>query len=162
MFKKLSIALLSLGLITGCQSKYNGDGEKYDTVKNEREAKKRNQKMYDEIEQVEVPDKVYFGFDEYSLTERTKEVLKLQAEWLQQDKSIDVIIEGHCDERGTKEYNYALGARRANAVKSYLMKKGVSSRRLKTVSYGKDRPEHLGQSETIWSRNRRAVTLINN
>jgi len=160
MLKQISIAIVSLGLITGCQSKYK-EGD-YDTVKNEREAKKRNSKLYDSVEQVEVPDKVYFGFDEYSLTGDTKDALKLQADWLKQDTEINVIIEGHCDERGTKEYNYALGARRANAVKEYLIKKGVSSRRLKTVSYGKDRPAHLGQGERIWSKNRRAVTLINN
>jgi peptidoglycan-associated lipoprotein len=160
MLKKLSIAILSLGLITGCQSKYK-EGNDYDTVKNEREAKRRNQQMSGEIEQVEVPDKVYFGFDEYSLTGDAKDALKLQADWLKQDTEIDIIIEGHCDERGTKEYNYALGARRANAVKQYLIKKGISSRRLKTVSYGKDKPEHLGQGERIWSKNRRAVTLIN-
>ena len=84
----------------------------------------------------------------------------MQVEWLKQDGKIKVIIEGHCDKRGTREYNLALGQKRANATKEYLVNKGISSRRIKTVSYGKERPEYLGNGESIWKKNRRSVTII--
>ena len=112
------------------------------------------------IEEVKVPDRIYFGFDRYDLNSKSKKALDLQSEWLKQDDSIKVIIEGHCDERGTREYNLALGQKRANAAKEYLVNKGVSKRRIKTVSFGKERPEYLGSTESAWGKNRRSVTVV--
>ena len=87
-------------------------------------------------------------------------MLDTQAEWLLANPSVNVTIEGHADERGTREYNLALGDRRANSVKNYLISRGVPASRLSTVSWGKERPEALGSTEQAWAQNRRAVTVI--
>ena len=109
---------------------------------------------------VEVGDRVFFGFDEFTLTERAREVLERQAEWLRAYPNVQVAIEGHTDERGTREYNLALGERRANAVMNYLVALGVDPGRMRTVSWGKERPAALGSNQTAWALNRRSVTTI--
>lgn len=100
---------------------------------------------------------VYFPFDSYSLTGEARSALKGNADWLKANPSARVQIEGHCDERGTTEYNMALGDRRANAVKSYLAKLGIDKGRMETISYGEERPSDPGHDEAAWGRNRRAV-----
>jgi peptidoglycan-associated lipoprotein len=161
MLKKFLLIALSLGFVTACQSTRDmNQGEEYQVVENDKQADKMNAKTMEQVEQVEVPDKVYFDFDKYNLKTDAKKTLDLQTEWLNQEKTINVLIEGHCDERGTREYNYALGMRRANAVKEYLINKGISKKRIKTVSYGKDRPMLVGKGEKVWSKNRRAVTVV--
>ncbi|MFC1659459.1 peptidoglycan-associated lipoprotein Pal [Pseudomonadota bacterium] len=161
IIRKFLMIALSLSVITGCQSMRDMDeGDEYEVVKSEKSAEKINEKTMDQVEQVEVSDKVYFDFDKFNLKRDAKKTLDLQSEWLKQEKSIKILIEGHCDERGTREYNYALGMRRANAVKEYLVKKGISKRRMKTVSYGEDRPMLVGSGERVWSKNRRAVTVV--
>lgn len=107
-----------------------------------------------------VGDRVFFGFDSSVVTSEGQRVLERQAAWLKQYPSIDVTIEGHADERGTREYNLALGERRANAAKKYLVSLGVDSSRISTVSYGKERPAVLGSTEEAWAQNRRAVTVV--
>lgn len=104
--------------------------------------------------------RVYFGYDRYDLNGQAQQVLRNQAAWLKQYPQKNIIVEGHCDERGTREYNLALGARRANAVRRYLMVLGVDGDRIRTISYGKERPEVAASNETAWARNRRAITLV--
>lgn len=106
-------------------------------------------------------DRVFFAYDSSELTDEARSILASQAEWLGYHNRARVTIEGHCDERGTREYNLALGDRRANAVKSYLMALGVSASRINTISYGKERPEVVGNSDSAWSQNRRGVMTVN-
>jgi len=108
-----------------------------------------------------VGDRVFFGFDRYDLSAEAQATLDRQAQWLQQYPNLRVTIEGHTDERGTREYNLALGERRANAVSNYLVARGIDPGRIQTVSYGKERPAVVGSDESAWARNRRAVTIIN-
>ena len=105
-------------------------------------------------------DTVYFGTDEYSLDEATQTTLAAQARWMMANPNVRASIEGHCDERGTREYNQALGERRANAVRDYLLSQGVPASRLVTTSWGKERPVATGSNEEAWAQNRRAVTVI--
>src|SRR5665213_264367 len=109
---------------------------------------------------VNVGDTVHFDYDAYAVTDEGRGVLQRQSAWLQKYPSVRVTIEGHCDERGTREYNLALGARRANAVKEYLVSLGVSAGRLDTISYGKERPICTESDETCYAQNRRGVTTI--
>ncbi len=102
---------------------------------------------------------VYFGFDSYTLSGEARDALKNNADWLKSNPSAKVQIEGHCDERGTVEYNMALGDRRANATKNYLAKLGVERSRMETISYGKERPSDPGHDEGAWARNRRATFI---
>jgi peptidoglycan-associated lipoprotein len=109
---------------------------------------------------VSVGDRVFFDYDKYSLTADSQKVLQGQAAWLKKNAGKNVVIEGHCDERGTREYNLALGERRANSVKDYLVALGVAADRVSTVSYGKERPVALGHDDGAWSQNRRGVTIV--
>jgi peptidoglycan-associated lipoprotein len=109
---------------------------------------------------VNVGDTVHFAFNQYNVQAMDKATLDKQAAWLQRYPSVRVTIEGHCDERGTREYNLALGARRANAVKEYLVSQGVSAARLETVSYGKERPICTESNESCWAQNRRGVSVV--
>ena len=106
-----------------------------------------------------VPDRVFFATNESVLTTRSRETLRKQAGWLRQNPSINIVVEGHADERGTREYNLALGERRANAAKDYLMTYGISADRLSVISYGKERPVDSGSNPLSWSKNRRSVTV---
>ena len=108
-----------------------------------------------------VGDRVLFGFDSVTLDDPARTILQRQAAWLQQYPSISATIEGHTDERGTREYNLALGERRAAAAERYLSSLGVPDSRLMTISYGKDRPADPGSDEAAYAQNRRAVTVIN-
>ncbi|MCI5049317.1 MAG: peptidoglycan-associated lipoprotein Pal [Rickettsiales bacterium] len=107
-----------------------------------------------------VGDRVFFGYDSSVLSYEAQQTLDRQAEWLQQYPQVNIVMEGHCDERGTRAYNLALGERRADAARSYLVSLGVSPSRITTVSYGKERPAALGSNESSWAQNRRAVTVI--
>jgi len=109
---------------------------------------------------VNVGDTVHFAYNAYTIQDQDKGTLQKQAQWLQRYPSVQITIEGHCDERGTREYNLALGARRANAVKEYLVSLGVSASRLQTVSYGKERPICTESTEDCWAQNRRGVSTI--
>lgn len=105
-------------------------------------------------------DRVFFDFDSHALDDADRETLGKHAAWLTQNAAVSVMIEGHCDERGTRDYNIALGERRANAAKNYLAGLGVSPSRMRVVSYGKERPEALGSDEAAYAQNRRAVTMV--
>jgi len=110
--------------------------------------------------QQNVGDRVFFDFDKSVVKPEGQQTLQRQAEWLKRYPNVTVTVEGHCDDRGTREYNLALGARRANVVMNYLISKGVSSGRLTMKSFGKERPVAICDNESCWSQNRRAVTVV--
>lgn len=170
MLKKL-LTLSAVFLLISCHGKMkNSDAEKsateatdtapYQTV-DEQQAAALNQQTQEQIEEIVVQDRVLFDYDSYEISDEAKKILDTQTDWLKSDAAIKVTIEGHCDERGTREYNIALGERRANSVKKYLISKGVTESRIKTVSYGKERPAFIGSSDEVLSKNRRAVTVVN-
>lgn len=104
-------------------------------------------------------DRVFFETDEYNIDAQDGATLQSQAQWLQRYPNVTVVVEGHSDERGTRDYNLALGERRANAAANYLASLGVARTRIRTISYGKERPEALGSGADAWAQNRRAVTV---
>lgn len=175
---KTLIAFATILLISSCGSKerpINNDNNKnqtaiedkskeqnnYQSVSDEDEAVAMDEQTQKEIEEIEVQDRVFFGFDSATLSSEAQEILNVQAQWLKSDTSINITIEGHCDQRGTREYNIALGEKRALSAKEYLVANGIDSSRIKTISYGKERPAFLEASESAWSKNRRAVVVIN-
>ena len=177
MLKNSLILILSLFLLS-CQSiNTNQDAKEeiskenqaveektvqpYETINSEEQAQALNQQTEAENQEVEVEDRVFFSSNSSSVEESAKKIIDLQAQWLKSDESINVTIEGHCDERGTREYNIALGEKRAFAVKKYLKQLGVPEARMKIVSYGKERPAFFGNSDDIHNKNRRAVTVVN-
>lgn len=109
---------------------------------------------------VNVGDRVFFGYDHYDISSEAQTILKGQADWMAKYPNVNLSIEGHCDERGTREYNLALGERRANSVKNYLTGLGVAVNRIHTVSYGKERPAVMGSNAEAWAQNRRAVSVV--
>lgn len=114
----------------------------------------------EEFQQV-VGDRVFFDYDKSVIKPEGRTTLQRQADWLKKYGNFTVTIEGHCDERGTREYNLALGERRATAVRNALVALGIPANRVKTISYGKERPAVLGSNEAAWAQNRRGVTVLN-
>ena len=106
-----------------------------------------------------VPDRVFFATNKSSLTTASRATLRKQANYLRKNKNLNVTIEGHADERGTREYNLALGERRANAARDYLMTYGISGKRISVISYGKEKPVNPASTSLAWSQNRRSVTI---
>lgn len=148
---KAAILALPLFLTVGCAS--NG-------AKSPKTTKAANNSQFSsEIQKLQQIDTVYFAFDKYNLSPKFTSILDKHAAFLKKNPSVAANIEGHADERGTAEYNIALGQRRANAVKAYLVKKGVSAKQLTTVSYGKEKPAVLGHTAEAYSKNRRAVVV---
>ncbi len=172
MLKKF-LTLSAVLLLVSCQSKTKSDDLRtedqaaveidtkgsYQTLEGEQQANALNQQV--PVQEIEVQDRVLFGYDSADLNDETKKILDSQASWLKSDVGIKITIEGHCDERGTREYNIALGEKRADAVKRYLTSNGVDAARIKIISYGKERPAFFGTSEEILAKNRRAVTVVN-
>jgi peptidoglycan-associated lipoprotein len=107
-----------------------------------------------------VSDRVFFDTNSSVINAEGQATLQRQADWLNKNTAVNVTVEGHCDERGTREYNLALGERRANAAKNYLVSLGVQASRIQTISYGKERPAVVGSDESAWAQNRRAVTVV--
>ena len=106
-----------------------------------------------------VPDRVFFATNKSSLTTAARETLRKQATYLRKNKNLNITVEGHADERGTREYNLALGERRANAARDYLMTYGISGKRIAVISYGKEKPVNPASTPLAWSQNRRSVTV---
>ncbi len=106
-----------------------------------------------------VPDRVFFATNESILTTKSRDTLRKQAAWMRKNSDLTFVIEGHADERGTREYNLALGERRANAAKDYLMTYGISGKRISVISYGKEKPINPASTPLAWSQNRRSVTV---
>ncbi|MBF0168634.1 MAG: peptidoglycan-associated lipoprotein Pal [Alphaproteobacteria bacterium] len=107
-----------------------------------------------------VGDRVFFDYDKSDLRADAKAQLDKQAEWLKKYPNTKALVEGHCDERGTREYNFGLGERRAKSVSDYLKAKGIAAARVRMVSYGKERPAVLGSNDASWAQNRRSVTVV--
>ncbi|MDR1026003.1 MAG: peptidoglycan-associated lipoprotein Pal [Lactobacillus sp.] len=149
--KKLLSLFCAVAFLSGC-SAFNSNGGLFGG--SECDSREARDFMHD------AEDRVYFAFDSSSLSSDAVEALDTQVKWLKKNEKINVVVQGHCDERGTREYNLALGERRANAIKQYLVSQGVASNRVSTISYGKERPEVLGNNEAAWAKNRRGVTVI--
>jgi peptidoglycan-associated lipoprotein len=109
---------------------------------------------------VNVGDRVFFGYDKYDLTPEARATIEKQALWLKKYPHLNITVEGHCDERGTREYNLALGEKRAMTARNYLIALGVESGRIQTISYGKERPAVTGSDESSWAQNRRGVVVV--
>lgn len=109
---------------------------------------------------VNVGDRVFFDFDKFNLKPEAQRSLERQASWLKKYPNIRILVAGNCDERGTREYNLALGERRANSTKNYLISQGVTADRIRTISYGKERPTALGSNEAAWAQNRNTITSV--
>lgn len=110
--------------------------------------------------QQSVGDRVFFDTDSAAISALAQQTLARQATWLNQNPGVNVVIEGHADERGTREYNLALGARRANSARAFLVSQGIAASRLRTVSYGKERPEAACSAANCWAQNRRSVSVL--
>jgi len=154
IFKNIFLVLMAGVILTACAT----------TKKVETTTGQMQGDVYTGTDTVEylasgVPDRVFFATNESILTTRSRETLRKQATWLRENSGINVVLEGHADERGTREYNLALGERRANAAKDYLMTYGVSASRISVISYGKERPVDSGSNPLSWSKNRRSVTV---
>ena len=145
MFKKIAVAFAAIVLLSGCSASTGKYGD--------------NNKHLVEFERM-IGDRVFFALNSSTLSAETQATLIRQAEWLDIHKLFSITVEGHADERGTREYNIALGERRAEAVRQFLVKHGIDADRIDTISYGKERPAVIGNNEDAWKRNRRAVTAI--
>lgn len=159
-FSALLVVVLSLAsckcIREGCRS---GDkGTAYDECVQRRAEKGM---LVDKNDRILVLDREFFAFNEYMLTESSKKTLRDQAAWLKDNESINIVLTGHCDERGTREYNIGLGERRANAAKDYLVSLGIDASRIQVVSKGKDEPIVLGSTPEAWAQNRVAITSKN-
>jgi peptidoglycan-associated lipoprotein len=146
MLKKLAVASCAVLLLSGCAGKKSMSSSVDAALVADFE---RN-----------VGDRVFFGYDKSTLTQEAHATIARQAAWLQSHDKINVTVEGHCDDRGTREYNLALGERRAAAAAKALEAKGIHMSKIETVSYGKERPAVLGTDESVWGKNRRAVTVL--
>ena len=159
MFKKILCLMAALVLVSACDTMGMGDGSSgANGSANGHMGPAKPGTQEDLV--VNVGDRVFFAFNESDLSSEARATLDRQAAWLKKYGTVKVTIEGHTDERGTREYNLALGERRATAVKNYLVAGGISAARVKTVSYGKERPAVLGSNEAAWAQNRRGVTVV--
>lgn len=170
MYKKLIVSLVLGGLLSACASSNKTDdsvagGEAANINRmNEwgsADITDLNATALSEQFKAQTQPVVYFDFNSVALTQDAMNALGGQVEWLKANPNAMIVIEGHCDERGTREYNLALGERRAMAVQDYFLLKGIEQGRIRTISYGKERPDALGSTEDAWAKNRRAVTLAN-
>ncbi len=155
--KYLSLLFASFLIVSGCEtiggSSSSSDSPSYAYG----DSKQANLQGY---LQNEIGDRVYFETNKHNINSAAAFTLEAQANWLNSTPGFQIIIEGHCDERGTREYNLALGERRANSVKDFLVSLGVESGRISTISYGKERPAADGSTSESWAENRRSVTIV--
>ncbi len=159
MYKKTISLFTGLIMLIGCETTNQGDSAG-GTVANSYatgESKLANLQSY---LQNEVGDRVYFDTNKHNINASAAFTLEAQANWIKSTPGFTIILEGHCDERGTREYNLALGERRANAVKDFLTSLGVDGGRIQTISYGKERPSAEDSTSEAWAENRRVVTII--
>ena len=155
----LSLLLVAFLFLSGCET-IGGASSSSDTPSYEYgDSKQANLQAY---LQNEIGDRVYFETDKHNINSASAYVLETQANWLKSTPGFQILVEGHCDERGTREYNLALGERRANSVKEFLVSLGVDAGRVSVISYGKERPAASGSTSESWAENRRAVTVVGN
>ena len=145
MVKNIALGLCALVLVSGCSGKRSMSAENSLNAQFIKEAGS---------------DRVFFGFDKHNVDEEGKATLHKQAEWLKSHESVKAVVEGNCDERGSQEYNLALGEKRAHSAKKVLVKNGIACERIETISYGKERPADMGHDEHAHKMNRRAVTVV--
>lgn len=150
----------AVALISACETASSGGSSDGSGVKPKPQETKSIVPGSQEDLVVSVGDRVLFEFNMYSLKRDARKTLERQAAWLKANPSVTFAIEGHADERGTREYNLALGERRANSVKDYLASLGINPARMKTISYGKERPVAIGSTQAAWGQNRRGVTRV--
>ena len=167
--KKLLLVTAACAVLAACGSKDEVATASDEAVENTTPS---NTVADDDLDLVELPgaqadliaaagsDTIYFMTDQYNLEGDARATLEAQARWMIANPNVNASIEGHADERGTREYNLALGERRANAAREYLVSMGVPNNRLTTVSWGKERPVALGSDESAWAQNRRSVTVV--
>lgn len=172
MLKKLTIMLCATVLLAACSSKPKDTGMV--TTDSDMTVTQRDQVTGFEDQQqqtgprpgsqqdlvVNVGDRVFFGYDQHTLTNEARNTVEDQVEWLKRYPNLNITVEGHADERGTREYNLALGERRAQAVRNYMTAMGIDGSRINTISYGKERPAVVGSNASAWSQNRRGVTVV--
>jgi len=159
MFKKLMCLMAALVMVSACDTTGTDDGSAgANGAAGGKMGVARPGSQEDLV--VNVGDRVFFGFDKSDLSAEARATLDRQSAWMKKYPAVKITLEGHCDERGTREYNLALGERRASAAKNYLVASGVTADRVKTVSYGKERPAVVGSNEASWAQNRRAVSVI--
>ncbi|MGP1930595.1 MAG: peptidoglycan-associated lipoprotein Pal [Arsenophonus sp. ET-YP4-MAG3] len=157
---KWIIIRLSIIVVTACSSKKSNEQSGIESnISDNNINLKTNQLIHQKIEELQSNNIVYFDFDKYNIIPEYEYILDQQAFFLRKNSFVNIIIEGHTDERGTSEYNIALGERRANVVKIYLQSKGINDKRISILSYGKEKPALLGHDESIYSKNRRAVII---
>lgn len=162
MLKKIFTIICAVSMLSACASKEQGadlygnatGGWRHDVNIADLDATGATEDFADEVNAV-----VYFEFDSAVLSQEAKTYLAEQAEWLKENPRTLIVVEGRCDERGTREYNLGLGERRADSAKSYLISKGVAANRIKTVSYGSERPVVAGSNEEAYAKNRNATTV---
>ncbi|MBF8246999.1 MAG: peptidoglycan-associated lipoprotein Pal [Rickettsia sp.] len=158
MFKNvfLGIFFLPFLILSGCGDKVRNSSDSIDL-------EQQIEEISSSVSAFEntVIDRVLFDFDSFTIKDsQAKELLNTQAEWLKENNATNIILEGHCDERGTKDYNIALGEKRAHAVKDFLVFLGVNPDYIRVVSYGKEKPAYIGHDEYSWKNNRRVVTVV--
>ena len=171
MIARIITLFAALGVLAACETAPNTSGDAAGTGASSSTSSSTSssadssgsgsEQMTITDELIEIGDRVLFGFDSYELTSEAKSTLAKQANFLAANPSVRITIEGHCDERGTREYNLALGESRASATRDYLVAQGVNPARIKIISYGKERPAVIGSNEDAWRYNRRAVSVIN-
>lgn len=154
MMKKLTVTACALVLLTACGGRHKTD--MHGVAGHHGSGEAAHEDNFANV----VGHEVYFGFDSAALSTEAMNTLKRQASWLTEHPRFEAVVSGHTDSRGTKEYNMALGAKRATEVKNFLVRNGVEKCRIKTVSYGKERPVVMGENEAAWAKNRRTVTTI--
>ena len=159
MFKKLMCLMAALVLVSACDTTGSDEGMGgANGAGGNMKGAARPGTQEDLV--VNVGDRVFFGFDKSDLSTEAQATLDRQAAWLKKYSTAKITLEGHADERGTREYNIALGERRATAAKNYLVAAGIAAARINTVSYGKERPAVVGSNEAAWAQNRRSVTVV--
>lgn len=160
MIRKLAFGLVACAMVVGCKGKQTQSDQAIDTVGNGAPQIDSSALSFDPMGsdsgKIDGLVTVHFGYDKANLDAKSKKEISTNVDWMKKNPNTRVQIEGHCDSRGTIEYNVALGERRANAVKAYMVSSGIAADRLSTISYGKEKPLATGDSESAWSQNRRA------
>ncbi len=160
MIRKLALGLVACAMVVGCKGKQTNSDANIQTSPTGNTALESTPLSFDpagsDSGKIDGLVTVHFGYDKSSLDANSKKDIATNVDWMKKNGNVKVQIEGHCDSRGTIEYNVALGERRANAVKAYMVSLGINADRLSTISYGKEKPVATGDSESAWSKNRRA------
>ena len=161
MLRKLALGLVACAMVAGCKGKQSQSDQSIETLPTGGQAAIDSSPMaFDPMGsdsgRIAGLMTVHFGYDKSSLDAKSKQDIQSNVQWMKSNPAVKVQIEGHCDNRGTIEYNVALGERRANAVKAYMVSLGISADRLSVISYGKEKPLETGDNEAAWAKNRRA------